>query len=136
MYINSTDVSDFQYVNKSSPPGSLSLSPNTTQQCVNIDILDDSEMEETEFLTLSLSLTSEQNSIALSQPNATVYIIDNDSELCRTEDFTQSMLLCVPIGMFNVSIYVYIYISLQHSYLPCCSLILGLDGVEWSNRIR
>ena len=81
IYTNSTDASDFQYVNQRSPPGFLSLSPNTTQQCVNIAILDDSEMEETEFLTLSLSLTSEQNSVALSQPNATVYIIDNDGEL-------------------------------------------------------
>lgn len=79
MHINSTDGSDFQYVN--SPPGSLSLSPTTTQQCFNIMILDDSEIEGTESLTVSLSLTSGQNSVSLSQPNATISIIDDDSEL-------------------------------------------------------
>ena len=72
MHISSTDASDFL-----SPSKQVTLSPNATRQCVNIVTLEDSELEETEFLTLSLSLTSEQNSVSLSQQNATVYITDN-----------------------------------------------------------
>ena len=72
MHISSTDASDFV-----SPSKQVTLSPTTTQQCVDITISDDSKLEETEFLTLSLFLTSEQNSVSLSQQNATVYITDN-----------------------------------------------------------
>ena len=78
MDINSTDESDFQYV---SPAGSLTLSPTTTQRCVDIEILEDSELEDTEFLTVSLSLTSEQNSVSLSPQYANVSIIDKNGEL-------------------------------------------------------
>ena len=61
------------------------LSDTTTQQCVSLDIVDDSVLEDIESLTVSLSLNGEQNSVSLSPHTATIFINDDDGE--RFNDF-------------------------------------------------
>ena len=56
----------------------VTLTPTVTQQCVSVMIEDDSVLEETESLTVSLSLTGAQDSVQLSQPTAPIMIVDND----------------------------------------------------------
>ena len=58
----------------------VTLSHTTTQQCVSLDILDDSVLEDIESLTVSLSLNGEQNSVSLSPHTATIFINDDDGE--------------------------------------------------------
>ena len=58
----------------------VTLSDTATQQCVSLDIVDDSVLEDTEFLTVSLSLLGKQDSVSLSPPTATIFITDDDSE--------------------------------------------------------
>ena len=58
----------------------VTLSDTTTQQCVSLDIVDDSVLEDIESLTVSLSLPVKQDSVSLSPPTATIFITDDDSE--------------------------------------------------------
>ena len=58
----------------------VTLSDTTTEQCVSLDIVDDSVLEDIESLTVSLSLPVKQDSVSLSPPTATVFITDDDSE--------------------------------------------------------
>ena len=59
---------------------SVTLSDTTTQQCVSLDIVDDSVLEDIESLTVSLSLNGEQNGVSLSAHTATIFINDDDGE--------------------------------------------------------
>ena len=56
----------------------VNLTPTVTQQCVSVMIEDDSVLEKTESLTVSLSLTGASDSVYLSQPTATIVITDDD----------------------------------------------------------
>ena len=58
----------------------VTLSDTNTQQCVLVDIVDDSVLEDIESLTVSLSLNGEQNSVSLSPHTATIFINDDDGE--------------------------------------------------------
>ena len=58
--------------------GTVTLTPTDTQQCVSVMIEDDSVLEETESLTVSLSLTEILDRVQLTQQTATVVILDND----------------------------------------------------------
>ena len=58
----------------------MTLSDTATQQCVSLDIVDDSVLEDTESLTVSLSLIGKEKSVSLSPPTATIFINDDDSE--------------------------------------------------------
>ena len=58
----------------------MTLSDTATQQCVSLDIVDDSVLEDTESLTVSLSLNGERNGVLLSLPTATIFITDDDGE--------------------------------------------------------
>ena len=61
----------------------VTLSDTATQQCVSLVIVDDSVLEDTESLTVSLSLLGKENSVSLSLPTATLFITDDDSERFR-----------------------------------------------------
>ena len=50
------------------------------QQCVSVMIEDDSVLEETESLTVSLSLTGVVVSVQVSQSTTTIVITDDDSK--------------------------------------------------------
>ena len=56
----------------------MTLTPTVTQQCVSVMIEDDSVLEETESLTVSLSLTGAPDGAQLSQQIATVIVTDED----------------------------------------------------------
>jgi hypothetical protein len=58
----------------------VNLTPTVTQQCVSVMIEDDSVLEETESLTVSLSLTGAPDGVQLSEQTATI-VITNDDEL-------------------------------------------------------
>ena len=56
----------------------VTLSPTNDQQCVSVMIEDDSVLEETESLAVSLSLTGVMDSVQLSQQTTTIVITDDD----------------------------------------------------------
>ena len=56
----------------------VTLTPTDTQQCVRVMIEDDSVLEETESLTVSLSLIGVLDSVELSQHTTTIDITDDD----------------------------------------------------------
>ena len=58
--------------------GTVTLSPTNDQQCVSVMIEDDSVLEETESLTVSLSLIGVLDSVELSQHTTTIDITDDD----------------------------------------------------------
>ena len=60
--------------------GSVTLSPTTSVHCVSVMIENDSLLEETEILTVSLSMSHELNSVQLTVPTATILITDDDGE--------------------------------------------------------
>ena len=57
---------------------SISLSPTLSEACVDVEIEDDSAVESTEYLTVSLSSLDGGLSVELSPDSTTIYIIDND----------------------------------------------------------
>ena len=69
----------------------VTLTPTVTQQCVSVMIVDDSVLEKTEFLTVSLLLTGDMDGVQLSQHAATIFIIDDDGK----------KYLCVDAAGFN-----------------------------------
>ena len=58
----------------------VTLTPIDPRQCVSIMIEDDSVLEETESLTVSLSPTGLMERVQLSQLNTTLVITDDDSK--------------------------------------------------------
>jgi hypothetical protein len=56
----------------------VNLTPTVTQQCVSVMIEDDSVLEETESLTVSLSLTGAPDGVQLSEQTATIVITNDD----------------------------------------------------------
>lgn len=77
LYIPSTEVSDYVEVQ----PFAVTLSPTASRHCLSIVVVDDSVPEDTEYLTVSLSLTEEQSGVLLSQHSSNVHITD-DGEKC------------------------------------------------------
>jgi hypothetical protein len=59
----------------------VTLTPTVTQQCVSVMIEDDSVLEETESLTVSLSLTGAPDGVQLSEQTATIVITNDDDSL-------------------------------------------------------
>ena len=57
---------------------SISLSPTLSEACVDVEIEDDSAVESTEYLTVSLSPLDGGLSVELSPDSTTIYITDND----------------------------------------------------------
>ena len=62
---------------------SISLSPTLSEACVDVEIVDDSAVEGTEYLTVSLSALDEGLSVELSPDSTTVHITDNDGMYCK-----------------------------------------------------
>ena len=60
--------------------GTVTLTPTNDQQCVSVVIEDDSVLEETESLTVSLSRTGVVDSVQVSQQTTTIVITDDDSK--------------------------------------------------------
>ena len=58
----------------------VTLTPTVSERCVSVTIENDSVLEETESLTLSLSLIGGLDSVQLSQQTATVVITDDDGK--------------------------------------------------------
>ena len=58
----------------------VTLSPDIPKQCVNVGIVDDAAVELNEMLTVTLSLTEQLSHVVFSEPNATLIIINDDSE--------------------------------------------------------
>ena len=56
----------------------LTLSPTTSEQCVSIDIIDDTAFEENEMMAISVSLAEVQERVQISPQSANVFITDND----------------------------------------------------------
>lgn len=101
MHISSTAESDFFSLSES-----VTLSPTTTKRCVSVNIVQDSLLEEAEYLTVSLSFTNEQSSVLISQQNATIYIIDDDGELEHIHKFlritNKTRGTCTSYIMYNL----------------------------------
>ena len=75
VYSDGVDYTGFQGT-------TVTLTPSNIKSCVSVTIFDDSLFEETETLTVSLSMTGQVNSaINLSHDTTTFFITDNDSEL-------------------------------------------------------
>ena len=59
----------------------LKFSSSVSEQCVSVDIVENSVLEETECLTVALSLlTGKDSKIQLKPSSAKIFIIDNDGE--------------------------------------------------------
>ena len=58
----------------------MTLSATASEDCVSISVVDDSVLEETESLVVSLSLTGVLTSVQLTQHTATILITNDDSE--------------------------------------------------------
>ena len=57
----------------------VTLSPTNPEQCVSVEVVDDSAVEQTESLTVSLSLPAGGlSSVQLTPNTATILITDND----------------------------------------------------------
>ena len=57
----------------------VTLSPTNSEQCVSVEVVDDSAVEQTESLTVSLSLPAGGlSSVQLTPNTATILITDND----------------------------------------------------------
>ena len=71
----STDVVDYSGLS-----AAVTLSATASEDCVSIRVVDDSVLEETESLMVSLSLTGELTSVLLTIPFATLHITNDDGE--------------------------------------------------------
>ena len=59
----------------------VTLSPTNPERCVSVEVVDDSAVEQTESLTVSLSLPpGGLSSVQLTPNTTTILITDNDSE--------------------------------------------------------
>ena len=56
----------------------MTLSATASEDCVSIRVVDDSVLEETESLMVSVSLTGKLTSVQLTQHTATILITDDD----------------------------------------------------------
>ena len=57
----------------------VTLSPSNPEQCVSVEVIDDSAVELDEFLTMSLSLPAgELSSLQLTQKETTITATDDD----------------------------------------------------------
>ena len=81
---------DYEVVNKyfTFGPGGDSV------QCLNISIIDDEQLENTEIFTLLLSTSEDYNSLVLIDKSATVSILDNDKQT-----ITDDNLVAVAMGI-------------------------------------
>ena len=86
LYFYSTEVEDYTALTRA-----VTLTPTVTQQCVSVMIEDDSVLEETESLTVSLSLTGVLDGVQLSRHTATIFITNDDGK----------KYLCVDAAGFN-----------------------------------
>ena len=55
-------------------------------QCLNISIIDDEQLENTEIFTLLLSTSKDYNSLVLIDKSATVSILDNDEQTTTNDN--------------------------------------------------
>ena len=61
----------------------VTLSPSNPEQCVSVEVMDDSAVELDEFLTMSLSLPAgELSSLQLTQNETTIVATDDDGIIC------------------------------------------------------
>ena len=74
-FFTSTEINDYTALT-----ATVTLTPTVPEGCVSVIIKDDSVLEETEFLTVSLSLIEVLDSVQLSQQTATVVITDDDGK--------------------------------------------------------
>jgi hypothetical protein len=79
----------------------LTLSPTTPEQCVSIDIIDDTAFEENEMIAMSVSLAEVQERVQISPQSANVFITDNDE---LTVGFKHNYEAVPEGGMFNVCV--------------------------------
>ena len=87
MYFKFTEGTDYTAIT-----GTVTLTPTDAQQCVTVMIEDDSLLEETESLTVSLSPTGVIESVQLSLQTTTIVITDDDGK--KLED-TCTYIICV-----------------------------------------
>ena len=73
IYVSPPAPGDYRAVSES-----ISLSPTLSEACVDVEIEDDSAVESTEYLTVSLSSLDGGLSVELSPDSTTIYITDND----------------------------------------------------------
>ena len=66
----------------------LTFGPSQLQQSVEISIIDDPALENTESFTVTLSPLPGETRVAFIQPLATVSILDNDGENQKLPNFT------------------------------------------------
>ena len=74
-FCSSTEEADYTALRRA-----VTLHPAVTQQCVSVMIEDDSVLEETETLTVSLSLTGAPDGVQISQQTATIVITNDDGK--------------------------------------------------------
>ena len=67
-----TEQLDFDEVNTI-----ITLTPTHPESCVSVEVIDDSDIEDFEYLTVSLSITG-QRIVELSHETTLVFIADND----------------------------------------------------------
>ena len=82
MYIPA-EVSDYERLSTE-----VTLSPSDSEQCVSVEVVDDSAVELDESLTVSLSLPAGGlSSVQLTPNTATILITDNDGTQISTINF-------------------------------------------------
>ena len=75
----------------------VTLSPSNSEQCVSVEVVDDSAVEREESLTVSLSLPpGGLSSVQLTPNTTTILITDNDGESSPGPDCLSSTY-CFPL---------------------------------------
>ena len=92
--------------------GTVTLTPTNDQQCVSVVIEDDSVLEETESLTVSLSPTGVVDSVQVSQPTTTIVITDND---CKR---------------LIITAYEHMHYNVEPSYIFLCPSVVDVGFVQ------
>ena len=91
----------------------VTLTPTDTQQCMTVMIEDDSVLEETESLTVSLSLIGVLDSVELSQHTTTIDITDDDGNridiLVTLFHFARTMFFkdCKPHFVVSINLWMF-----------------------------
>ena len=97
----------------------FSFSPEgDSMQCLNISIIDDEEVENTEIFTLLFTISEDYNSRFLIDRPATVTILDNDEQM-TTDDNANAMA----IGL-SMSVVFFLFVLVMAGSASCLVMAL------------
>ena len=106
----------------------VTLSPSNPEQCVSVEVVDDSAVEETESLTVSLSLPAGGlSSLQLTPNTATILITDNDGKCFKEINCSLLISLIYRKNVYMFSLSPSLPLSLSPSLPPSLSPSLSLS---------